>query len=143
MYRNSVDALMLSRYYSLDIQMTAVFIVLVEKNQFWEERTWFWVQCLILKEICGVLTKRLTNFFSPRTRRYFLLIFWKHQKILRQNKKAQNASGTAFPQSECFHWFRKTYWLKKNTGESSDNVFTDQEIFCLIVKAKFEIASID
>ena len=34
MYRNSVDALMLSRYYSLDIQMTAVFIVLVEKKQF-------------------------------------------------------------------------------------------------------------
>ena len=34
MYHNSVDALMLSRYYSLDIQMTPVFIVLVEKNSF-------------------------------------------------------------------------------------------------------------
>ena len=35
---------------------------------------------------------------------------------------------------------------KKNTGESSDSVLPDQEIFCLkklIVKAKFEIASND
>ena len=36
--------------------------VLNLSHQFWEERTWFWVQCFILKEACGVLTKGWTLF---------------------------------------------------------------------------------
>ena len=30
------------------------------RNQFWKERTWFWVLCFNLQEICDVLTKWLT-----------------------------------------------------------------------------------
>ena len=66
------------------------------------------------------------------------------KRFLDKTKGHRIQVGKYFPNLSTFIESVKHIGLKKNTGESSDSVFSDQEIFRLkklIVKAKVEIAS--